>query len=74
MWATWPSVLKNYARHHETGEPMPQALVDKFLAAEQFNQGYATTEYLAASILTRPGISSAASRFRMTWPPLKSAP
>lgn len=51
MWATWPSVLKNYARHHETGEPMPQALVDKFLAAEQFNQGYATTEYLAASIL-----------------------
>jgi peptidyl-dipeptidase Dcp len=51
MWATWPEVLANYAKHHETGEPIPQELVDKVLAAEQFNQGYATTEYLAASIL-----------------------
>ena len=50
MWATWPEVLANYARHHETGEPMPQDLLDRVLAAEQFNQGYATTEYLAASI------------------------
>lgn len=51
MWATWPEVLKNYARHYQTGEPMPQELVDKVLAAQKFNQGYATTEYLAASIL-----------------------
>ena len=50
MWATWPEVLRNYARHHETGERMPAELLDKVLAAEQFNQGYATTEYLAASI------------------------
>ena len=50
MWATWPEVLANYARHHETGEPIPQDLLDRVLAAEQFNQGYATTEYLAASI------------------------
>ena len=50
MWVTWPDVLANYARHHETGEPMPQDLLDRVLAAEQFNQGYATTEYLAASI------------------------
>lgn len=50
MWATWPEVLANYARHYETGEPMPQDLLDRVLAAEQFNQGYATTEYLAASI------------------------
>jgi peptidyl-dipeptidase Dcp len=50
MWATWPEVLRNYARHHETGEPMPTELLDKFLEADQFNQGYATTEYLAASI------------------------
>ena len=50
MWSTWPEVLANYARHYETGEPMPQELLDKVLAAEQFNQGYATTEYLAASI------------------------
>lgn len=51
MWAVWPHILQRYARHHETGEPMPQALVDRFLAAKKFNQGYATTEYLAASLL-----------------------
>ncbi len=51
MWATWPSVLANYAKHHQTGEAMPQALLDKVLAAEKFNQGFATTEYLAASLL-----------------------
>jgi peptidyl-dipeptidase Dcp len=51
MWATWPSVLANYAKHHQTGEPIPQELVDKVIAAEKFNQGYATTEYLAASIV-----------------------
>ena len=50
MWSTWPEVLANYARHYETGEPMPQELLDKVLAAEQFNQGYTTTEYLAASL------------------------
>jgi peptidyl-dipeptidase Dcp len=51
MWATWPEVLHNYAKHYQTGEPMPQSLVDKVKAAEKFNQGYATTEYLAASLL-----------------------
>ena len=51
MWATWPAVLKNYAIHHETGEPMPRELLDKVLATETFNQGFATTEYLAASLL-----------------------
>src|SRR5437868_4835657 len=51
MWATWPEVLKNYAKHYKTGAPMPQELLDKVLAAEQFNQGYKTTEYLAASLL-----------------------
>ncbi len=51
MWATWPEVLRNYAVHHETGEPMPTELVDKVLATETFNQGFATTEYLAASLL-----------------------
>lgn len=51
MWAVWPDILQRYARHHETGEPMPQALVERFLAAKKFNQGYATTEYLAASLL-----------------------
>ena len=51
MWITWPEVLRNYARHHRTGEPMPKELVDKVLAARKFNQGFATTEYLAASLL-----------------------
>ncbi|WP_248958162.1 M3 family metallopeptidase [Sphaerisporangium perillae] len=51
MWATWPEVLANYARHHETGEPMPQDLVDRMLEARKFNQGYATVEYLAATLL-----------------------
>jgi peptidyl-dipeptidase Dcp len=51
MWATWPEVLKNYAKHYKTGEPIPQALLDKVVAAEKFNQGYKTTEYLAATLL-----------------------
>jgi len=51
MWVTWPEILKNYARHYQTGEPMPQALVDKVKAAEKFNQGFTTTEYLEASLL-----------------------
>src|SRR5437016_6039382 len=51
MWATWPEVLKNYAKHYKTGEPMPQALVEKIEASDKFNQGYKTTEYLAASLL-----------------------
>ncbi len=51
MWAIWPEVLANYAKHYKTGEPLPQALVDKMTAAEKFNQGYKTTEYLAATLL-----------------------
>ncbi len=51
MWATWPEVLKNYAKHYQTGEPIPQPLLDKVLAAEKFNQGFKTTEYLSATIL-----------------------
>jgi peptidyl-dipeptidase Dcp len=51
MWATWPSILENYAKHYKTGERVPQALLDKVLAAQQFNQGFATTEYLAAAML-----------------------
>ncbi len=51
MWATEPAVFANYAKHYKTGEPMPQALMDKVLAAKKFNQGYATTEYLAAAML-----------------------
>ena len=51
MWSIWPEILKNYAVHYETGAAMPQELLDKVLATQKFNQGYITTEYLAASLL-----------------------
>ncbi|MFD1935975.1 M3 family metallopeptidase [Nonomuraea mangrovi] len=51
MWTTWPEILSNYAKHHETGEPMPAELVEKMKAAEKFNQGFMTVEYLAATLL-----------------------
>ncbi|UGQ46564.1 M3 family metallopeptidase [Massilia endophytica] len=51
MWAVWPEVLNNYARHYQTGAPMPKELLDKVLASGKFNEGFRTTEYLAASIL-----------------------
>ncbi|MBN1987353.1 MAG: dipeptidyl carboxypeptidase II, partial [Prolixibacteraceae bacterium] len=50
-WALYPGVLKNYAKHYQTGESMPQELADKIKKAETFNQGYALTEVLAASSL-----------------------
>jgi peptidyl-dipeptidase Dcp len=51
MWAAWPAVVQNYAKHYKTGEPMPTALLDKMLATRKFNQGFATTEYLKATLL-----------------------
>ncbi|GER99933.1 peptidyl-dipeptidase Dcp [Acrocarpospora corrugata] len=51
MWATHPEILANYAKHHETGEPMPRELVDRMMEAQKFNQGFATVEYLAATLL-----------------------
>ncbi|MDJ0335509.1 M3 family metallopeptidase [Salinibacterium sp. G-O1] len=51
MWMLWPEVLANYAVHHQTGEPMPQEFVDKIQASSAFNEGFATSEYLAAAIL-----------------------
>ena len=51
MWAIWPEVLANYAIHYETGQSMPQELLEKVLSTQTFNQGFETTEYLAASIL-----------------------
>jgi peptidyl-dipeptidase Dcp len=50
-WALYPAVFAHYARHYQTGEPMPQALVDKIKRAKTFNQGFATTEYVAAALL-----------------------
>lgn len=50
-WGAHPDVLKVYARHYETGDPIPDELIDKIDAAGKFNQGFATVEYLAASVL-----------------------
>jgi peptidyl-dipeptidase Dcp len=50
-WALYPEVLKNYAKHHKTGEQIPQELIDKIKNAGTFNQGYSITENLAASNL-----------------------
>jgi peptidyl-dipeptidase Dcp len=51
MWILWPEVLDNYARHYITGEKFPQAWRDSLSASETFNQGFATTSYLAAAVL-----------------------
>ena len=51
MWILWPEVLDNYARHYQTGERLPQVWVDKLNESSTFNEGYATTSYLAAAVL-----------------------
>jgi len=50
-WMYEPEVLEKFAKHYKTGEVIPQALIKKIQAAAQFNQGFATTEYMAASLL-----------------------
>jgi len=50
-WATNPKVFANYAKHYQTGAPMPQALVDKMKKAGTFNKGYDMTELVAAAML-----------------------
>lgn len=50
-WAFEPEMLKQYARHYETGEPIPDELIEKMNNAKYFNQGFITVEYLAASFL-----------------------
>lgn len=50
-WAAHPEVLANYAKHHETGEPIPAELLEKVMTSRSFNQGFDTLEYIAASFI-----------------------
>ncbi|WP_369061505.1 M3 family metallopeptidase [Caulobacter sp. 73W] len=50
-WLPTKEVLSKFAVHYQTGEPIPQALVDKIKAADKFGQGFATTEYLASALI-----------------------
>jgi peptidyl-dipeptidase Dcp len=50
-WVSAPETLRQYARHYQTGEALPEALLDKLLAARNFNQGFATVEYTACAML-----------------------
>jgi peptidyl-dipeptidase Dcp len=51
MWLLWPEIVANYARHHQTEEPLPQEQITALDAAQLWGEGYATTEYLAAALL-----------------------
>src|SRR6201995_269080 len=50
-WQERPEVLQRFARHYQTGEPMPKALLRRFLAARKFNQGFATVEFVSSALL-----------------------
>ncbi|MFV0320193.1 MAG: M3 family metallopeptidase [Microbacterium sp.] len=51
MWIYWPEIIARYARHLDTGEPLPAEVLDRLHASETFNQGFSTSEYLAAAWL-----------------------
>jgi peptidyl-dipeptidase Dcp len=50
-WAIEPDILANYARHYQTGEVLPKGLLDKAIAANKFNKGFDSLEYLSAALL-----------------------
>lgn len=51
MWQDWPEILQNYAKHYQTGAPIPAELIAKVKATSKFNQGHSTTELVAANII-----------------------
>jgi peptidyl-dipeptidase Dcp len=64
MWMFWPEILTSYARHIDTDEPLPADVVERLHASEAFNQGFATSEYLAASWIDQAWHSLAADDAR----------
>jgi peptidyl-dipeptidase Dcp len=50
-WMALPDTLRRYALHHQTGAPLPEALIERLLAAQTFNQGFATVEYAASALI-----------------------
>ena len=50
-WQQQPQVLRQFARHYQTGEPLPDELLQRFLAARRFNQGFATVEFVASALM-----------------------
>jgi peptidyl-dipeptidase Dcp len=50
-WVALPATLRNYARHYQTGAPLPEALIDRLLSARGFNQGFGTVEYTASALI-----------------------
>ncbi len=62
-WQERPEVLQRFARHHQTGEPLPEDLLARFLAARKFNQGFATVEFVSSALIdlefhTQPAAAS----------------
>jgi peptidyl-dipeptidase Dcp len=61
-WQQRPEVLRRFARHYQTGEPLPDELLQRFLAARRFNQGFATVEFVASALMdlefhTQPAVA-----------------
>ena len=62
-WQEQPQVLRQFAKHYQTGEPLPDDLLDRFLAARKFNQGFATVEFVSSALIdlefhTQPAAAS----------------
>ena len=62
-WQEQPAVLQKFARHYQTGEPLPEDLLKRFLAARKFNQGFATVEFVSSALIdlefhTQPAAAS----------------